>query len=42
MICSSEIIWVLFDPDSITCGVNVNLRIYAYLMYIGIKMIEMT
>ena len=30
MICSSELIWVLVDPYcEITCGVNVNLRIYA-------------
>ena len=34
MICSSELIWVLVDPYCrITCGVIVNLRIYAYLIY---------
>ena len=33
MISSSEQIWELVDQIGITCGVSVNLIIYAYLIY---------
>ena len=33
MFSSSELVWVIVDKNRITCGVIVNLGIYACLIY---------